>query len=861
MKIKPSSKIGFNTTKPTHSKLKKEKNIDEYNHKSSQRQNIPTEQTEINVTSELAASTLYVKSSGDPTLCWNREIDNVKSNPVPLHIREKISPKAIIEGLRTSRKQTRIFESFNGFEPGAKYRYYDHRSKGNWQNRLIRGDSARVLSALASEDLEGEIQTIFFDPPYGIDFNSNFTPSLTRSSRSHLNKIKPGMELPKDPVSVKAFCDTWERKIDSYLDAMYRRLILMRNLLSNSGSIFVQIGSVNVHRMALLLDEIFGSDNKLPMITVATSASTSSDYLPEGSLYLLWYAKDKSRLKYRQLYELLNREEKIDLMSSFALIEDSSGFRKLNADDRASPSNLKHTRIFKGAGLLSQGESSTGRSENYVWGGTVYECPIGRHWSISKDGLDNLAKLNRLANVGKILVWKQYEDEIPGKKINNRWFTPSRTQNKRYPVQTSEMIIERCILMTSDPGDLILDPTGGSGTTAAIAEKYGRRWVVIDSSPVSIATIRHYISTKIYDWYLLQDSAEGAQKEKELGGNPLVSPYKNDPSLGFVYNRVCTVSPKILGYGKTALPTLLYNNPIKASNTLRVAGPFTVESETSSYILSSLSTDDLAEINSIFAARVLDCMGNQGIQHIHSSQKIIVRDIKPVSTFDGFTHTGIRDDTSETVAILVAPDIAPADNKFVNNAIVSTKKHNIKTLIVAAFEFQPLAIKPIQNGINVIKVSINRALQQKELDVSKIDRALVMIGDPRVSIQQDNSQYVVEVLGYDVFDPVTGNLIPGDEQDVDCWMIDTDYNDKSFFAREIHYPNATSSWSKSQMNNITKMLGNDLDRTRWEQFNSLKSAPFVSKTGNIAIKIITMTGDEMMVQGSLKQLIKQTSST
>jgi len=290
--------------------------------------------------------------------------DRYDVNPAPLYIREKISPQAMIDNLKASRHQTKIFESFNGFEPGTKYRYYDHRTRGNWQNRMIRGDSARVMAALISENLKNSVQTIFFDPPYGINFDSNFNPTTEHDPTSDT-------QLPKDPISVQAYCDTWERNMDSYLDAMLRRLYLMKDMLKDTGSIFVQIGSKNVHRMAILLDEVFGSENRISTITFAKTAGKGTEhFIPDGSDYILWYVKNKNKAtqKYRDYYEIIDKEQQLELMSAYAMVEDqiTGECRKLTKDEGKDIDNLPmHLRLFQRTQLHLQ-NFSTERSMPYV---------------------------------------------------------------------------------------------------------------------------------------------------------------------------------------------------------------------------------------------------------------------------------------------------------------------------------------------------------------------------------------------------------------------------------------------------------------------------------------------------------------
>ena len=831
--------------------------IDSLEHPSRRRVSIPTEQTERDIDHGGKDYRPRVRRSSKPRLDWDRQV------PEPghvyahaLHIREKFSPQDMVERLSSMTKQSHIFDSFNGFDPpGTKFRYYSHRSQGNWQNRLIRGDSARVMASLAAlEGYAGQVQTIFFDPPYGIGFDSNFICAMRDTERS--KRVKGDMVRPKDPLSVRAFCDTWERGLDSYLDAMLHRLTIMRELLAESGSIFVQIGPENVHRMAILLDEVFGHENKVTTIVFRKSGVTSSLMIPEGSDFILWYARNRKEAakKYHQLYEPLTRHEMIDYMSSYGMIEETSrGLRKISPDEKKDPANIPSgDRLVQTHPLISMGWSEK-RSFDYERDGYTYPCPPNNHWSVSKEGLDHMAEVGRLLispnrRGSKTLRWKQYENEVPGKKINNQWMSTAPPKSLRYSVQTSEEVVKRCILMSSDPGDLVLDPSGGSGVTAVVAERYGRRWVMIDSSHVSIATMRHYLAMQSYDWYLLQDSAGGAEGEREMGGKPRKGPYTSDPTHGFVCERCPYVSAAVLAYDKPADPILLVDRPVAEKGVRRVTGPFTVESETSSYTLSRTDPDAQAQ----FASQVIGVLEMNGIDA--PGDKVEAKDIAPAATDRAYTHTGTVN--GRRGALFIAPEFSAVDNRLIDAAASDAAADGMDVMVIVAFEFQPL-VADVQGGVSVVRVSMNRALQQREVDASKIDRAFVVVGEPNIKIRPakgGRGRWTAEVVGYNTYDPRTGNTDVGAAEDVDCWMIDTDYDGESFYARDIHFPNVGAEWSERQTKNIEKLLGKDIDRERWDMFTSLKSAPFSSDTGRIAVKIITTTGDEMAKEIALDSI-------
>ena len=355
--------------------------------------------------------------------------------------------------------------------------FYRHRH--NWTNRLIAGDSLLVMnSLLEKEGLGGRVQMVYIDPPYGIRYGSNFQPFVDKQDMGG----DRDEDLTQEPETIRAFRDTWELGIHSYLAYLRDRLLLARELLDESGSCFVQIGDENVHRAGIVMDEVFGAENRLATISYATTGASSATTLPEVADYLLWYAKDKARAKYRQVYEPLTRAEIIDYFNWDVMVELPDGNRrKPTPEERFDPDRYlpEDARIYQRMPLSSRGLSTTGRSDPYEWNGRVFHSPVGQQWRVSKEGLDRLAELERLEALEEqtSLRWKKYETEVPGRQIHNIWAASMSPDDKRYVVQTATKAIQRCMLMTTDPGDLVFDPTCGSGTTAHVAEQWGRRWI------------------------------------------------------------------------------------------------------------------------------------------------------------------------------------------------------------------------------------------------------------------------------------------------------------------------------------------------------------------------------------------------
>ncbi|MYJ45210.1 MAG: site-specific DNA-methyltransferase, partial [Rhodothermaceae bacterium] len=501
----------------------------------------------------------------DPQLQWSgkQERTSFEIPTVSLHVHERIDPHTIIEAVRKRPDGAPQLSLFSTPEENPPIRqaieFYKHRQ--NWTNRLIAGDSLLVMnSLLEKEGLGGKVQTTYIDPPYGVRYSSNFQPFVSKPSPAGGDQDK---NLTAEPEQIRAFRDTWELGIHSYLAYLRDRLLLACDLLHESGSCFVQIGDENVHRVGMIMDEIFGAENRIATITYATTSGSSTKTLPEIADYLLWYAKDVKKVKYRQLYESLDRKGIIDLFNWDVMVELLDGTcRKLSDEERFDPDqNLPEgARICRRYRMTSQGASTTGRSEPYEWNGRVFPCPPGRQWSISEEGMDRLAELGRLhaAEEQARLNWKRYEEEVPGKPIHNVWAAQMSAQGKRYVVQTAIKPIQRCILMTSDPGDIVLDPTCGSGTTAYVAEQWGRRWITCDTSRVAVAVARQRLLTAVYDYFELAHPNEGV-------------------GAGFRYRSIQTVSPKILGYDEEPHQTILYDQPLTDRGKMRVAGPFTVE--------------------------------------------------------------------------------------------------------------------------------------------------------------------------------------------------------------------------------------------------------------------------------------------
>jgi adenine-specific DNA-methyltransferase len=484
----------------------------------------------------------------DPQLIWRgKDIDQteITVDAPPIYLQEQVHPKAIIEDLRAGNQRNgegggaSLFDHFGVTDDDreAEVEFYKHQKK--WSNRMILGDGLQVMASLAErEGLKGQVQAIYIDPPYGIKFNSNFQWSTT--SRD----VKDGKldHLTREPEQVKAFRDTWRDGIHSYLQYLRDRLVVARELLTESGSCFVQIGDENVHRVRGLMDEVFGEDNFVSLITFVKTSSQTDNLLAGVSDYIVWFAKDKGKVKFRRA--LKEKAVGGDGASSYKqVLSDHSERRPLTVGEKMEPASIPDGwRLFAPDNLTSQ-SPGTRFPVNYE-GRTFF--PTG-YWKTEEASMPSLLASRRVVPSGKTLRYVRYFNDYPVYPFANNWDDTSGGvgADKTYVVQTSTKVVQRCLLMTTDPGDLVLDPTCGSGTTATVAEQWGRRWITIDTSRVALALARARIMGAKYPWYLLADSAEGQKKEAEVTrSGPATADTYNDIRHGFVYNRVPHITLK-----------------------------------------------------------------------------------------------------------------------------------------------------------------------------------------------------------------------------------------------------------------------------------------------------------------------------
>ena len=781
----------------------------------------------------------------DPHLSWAGKTEGTSFTvpTVSLHVHERIDPRTIIEAVRKGNGQVQGQGSMFGESLPLRKAIEFYQHPHNWSNRLIAGDSLLVMnSLLEKEAMGGQVQMIYIDPPYGIKYGSNFQPFVEQ------REVTDGKDehLTGEPEMIKAFRDTWELGIHSYLSYLRDRLMLSRELLTPSGSCFVQIGDENVLRVGLLMDEIFGAENRVTIISYATTGGSSANTLPDVANYLLWYAKDRSQIKYRQLFELLDRKGIVNLFSSYCFVELSDGrTRKLFKEEMVNPDEHlpKEARLYKRMNLTSQGWSLTGRSKPFKYMGKIYNCKSNEHWRVSHLGLDRLAEIGRLDSLetSDNLMWKWYEKEVPGRRINNFWHTHMAAHNKKYVVETARKTVERCILMTSDPGDLVFDPTCGGGTTAVVAEQWGRRWITCDTSRVALTLARQRLMTSNFDYYELAQPKEGV-------------------GSGFEYRTVPYVSAKTLAYDEEPQVTTIYDQPLKDGKKSRVAGPFTVEAVPAPVVASldeSLDEPVPADESvarggeSVRQAEWRDELLKTGLRGTDGKRISLTR-LEPLPVPD--LHAEGETSDGRRLAVSFGPVYAPLETRQVERAIEESRKLGPppELLVFAAFAFDPEAAKDIEEsnwkGMTLLRAQMNSDLLTDDLKKGRSgNESFWLVGQPDVHVEPAGDEhFIVEVLGFDYFDTRTGQVTSGGADKIAVWMLDPDYDGRSLFPRQVFFPldgkKANGGW-----NRLAKTLRGQIDQSRIEAYRGTVSLPFkAGEHRRAAVKVVDNRGVESL---------------
>jgi len=855
--------------------------------------NIPTGQQAHLVDIEEAHPNqlLYPRDTSlDPQLVWKGKDkldgEDLSIPGVPIYIQEKIDPRAIVENLRKTaisgqpEPELTLFNDFDGMndlDAIEKIDFYQH--EGNWQNRLILGDSLIVMASLAEkENLRGRVQMIYVDPPYGIQFGSNWQVS-TRNKNVQDGRVEAAS---REPEVVKAFRDTWELGINSYLSYLRDRFAVARDLLTETGSLFVQIGDENVHLLRSVLDEVFGTANFNSQIVVRKTTGDSSTLLGATVDYVLWYGKDKSQTKYRQVFTKRSddAERRYD-----QVLEHDGLVRPVTANERDGTMPLPTgARLFQLGDLTSPGPPGVNGLNVFAFEGKNF-TPGAGHFKTNEEGMKRLevAKRIQVTGGGASIRYRRFADDFSLATLGNLWndisgAVQSRSDPKVYVVQTSTSLVERCLLMTTDTGDLVIDPTCGSGTSAVAAEQWGRRWITIDTSRVALALARTRLMSMRFPYYVLADSEEGIKATVRIRGRaPSMASVNNDIRKGFV----CQVAPRVtlgaiahneeikLGMTDDEIKSViaryadievLVDQPIVDKKRVRVTGRFTVESLSPHRTLEAPDDETSGIGESVqFETMILDNLRKAGVQNTFKGEKIVFSRLEARQGGEWIQAEGEFDEDGGSVrrvAISIGPEFGTVGAEQVALAAQeATRGVPFDVLLVTGFAFDPNAwekakeINPevAEKNLGKLRVLLVRAnpdlaMGNELLKKTGAGNLFMVFGEPDIEISRTGDEIVVELKGLDVYDPTTGQVRSASTADIACWFIDTNYDGTSFFVRHAYFTGGQKPYES-----LAKTLRAEISAEGWASLYSTTSRPFpVPETEKIALKVINHYGDEVL---------------
>ncbi|MDD3529551.1 MAG: site-specific DNA-methyltransferase [Gallionellaceae bacterium] len=859
-----------------------------------------------------------LKRLQSPYLNWSGKAEggSFEVDTVSLHVHERIDPASILAVVRKrlkGEKEGKLVGGFQGDLFTAPFEnlplrdaidFYKH-EKG-WSNRLVAGDSLLVMnSLLKKEGMAGQVQTIYIDPPYGIKYGSNFQPFTNKRDV----KDRKDEDLTQEPEMIKAFRDTWELGIHSYLTYLRDRLLLARELLHESGSVFVQIGDENTHLVRAMLDEIFRRENFVDQIVFQTSSGRVSEGLDGVYDVILWYAKNKKEAKFRKLRKERTAQQ-LDTAYTYLQLPDGS-YRPMTKLERDGAVDLPiEAKRFRPGQTQSQ---TGGDSSRFMlsYEGKAYMPPAVGGWRTSEVGFKRAAKSSRLMSRGNSIAYRLCDDDNPYIQMSNIWTDTvfvSFGSDKSYVVQTNPLVIERCLLMTTDPGDLVLDPTCGSGTTAFVAEKWGRRWITCDTSRVAVTLAKQRLMTASFDYYELRYPHEGLKGGFIYKTVPHVTlkSIANNPEIDEIHERMHpAIEAALANLNKAAKESLnewevpfdfpadwpesarqpfdafhaarqamqkqmdasiaahadqetLYDQPQVAKNKLRITGPFSVEAVPFPSVKSLDESRQPEEADAGIARS-----GESARQHTWRDEllKTGIRGkggqmlkFADLETLPGtaYLHGVGSLDSGERVVVSFGPEHAALEQRQVEMALreAETIRPTPRFIVFAAFTFDPEAAKDIDEmkwpGVTLLKAQMNTDLLTEDLKKARSNnQSFWLMGQPDVEVRKrKDGQYEVEVHGFDYFDTAKGELVSGGKGKIAVWLLDTDYDERSLFPRQVFFPMAGKSegWEK-----LKKSIRAELNEDLLDRFHGTVSLPFeAGDNRKVAVKIVDDRGIESL---------------
>lgn len=807
----------------------------------------------------------------DPELYWlgkYRNDDNatadaeIQIDTRSLYVHEDIQPERLINNLYRLREERHAPMLFSDEELGQTVvedelervaEYYHHKQK--WKNRLIQGDSLLVMNSLLQrEGMAGKVQCVYIDPPYGIKFGSNWQMKLNDRN------VKDNDEsLSGEPEMIKAFRDTWELGIHSYLSYLRDRLVTARELLSQSGSCFVQISDENVHLVRCLMDEVFGSENFVSQIIYKKTSGATSGTLASTADFIIWYAKDLQEIKCRKLY--FAKESVGEGVEGYNYVEEN-GVRlsvkewETKNKVKLDKHSIQENRLFRLSDLTSQTGGDSTRFPIEM-NGIQYRPSSTIGWRTGKEGIQILLKHKRIMVSKNVLRFVDYMDDFPYVELNNFWSDTSSNlgAEKLYVVQSGIKPIQRCILMTTDPSDLVLDPTCGSGTTAYVAEQWGRRWITIDTSRIALNIAKKRLTTALFPYYELFDE-EGKNIRQ-----------------GFKYKKVPHITLKSLANNLPPAEEILYDQPLEDKSRMRVSGPFTVETLQSYNVTSPDELDNQAdeeEENRLFQERIFAHLQANGVRNGDRSQQAVFHGMEPVaSPYLNAKGWYTDNEGHERLAyFMIGPKFGTVSRVAVNQAIKEFRSmgqaDGASWLVLLGFSFEDSINEADYNlgTFTVSKVRMHDDLMQDGL--LKKDRkagSFITIGEPDIALvrDEDGVHCHVEIRGLDIYDPIKDDVKARSVADIAYWELDDHYDGCQFVVTSMHFCGGDkkefSDWRKgldkmAKASTKTKKkaentLRLELSDELWDTLYDYRSEPIPYESGRkVCVRVVSQFGEE-----------------
>lgn len=818
-------------------------------------------EAEGNVRAAKAAAEKLRRMS-QPFLEWTgkKERSSFDLPTLPLFVHERLSTKAIIDTLQGHKRDKQMsLDLFGDPEHSITdqvLKAYEHQDR--WVNRMILGDSLVVMNSLLQyESMAGKVQMIYMDPPYGVKFGSNFQPFVRKRDVSHGDDE----DMTREPEMVQAYRDTWELGTHSYLSYLRDRLSVSRDLLGRSGSIFVQISDDNLHHVRGVLDEVFGQENFVAVINFKTMMPLESGDIESVVDYLCWYAKDKSQMKYHNLYV----HKKVGTGSEFVFADtDDGGYRRLSAEEVANfGETAGNNRVFKRSDLTSSGYTPS-CTFPITFEKKTFQTKRGKSWRTTPNGVETLKNANRLFVLGSKIYFKVYVRDFGFGSLTNQWSDTIESAGRLYVVQTTASVVQRCLLMTTDPGDLVLDPTCGSGTTAYVAEQWGRRWVTTDVSRVPLALARQRLLTATFPYYDLKD--------------------QDRPSSGFVYKRrqnrngeevggiVPHITLRSIANNEPPEEEVLVDRPELVTGVTRVTGPFCFEST----IPTPTPVEFEAEAEAPTAThteRMLEILRKSPMLRLPGNRTVTFKNVRqPAKALSLSAEATVANGRDKVVAFVFGPENGAVSERLVYDAAREANLKGYEQLFVIGFAVEAKARTFIERCTDVVGVPAVWVQATTDLTMSDLLKTMrssqifSVSGLPDVMLTKHTDQsgewkYRVHLLGVDLFDPVSmevehyGGDEAADQQRVPAWFLDVDYNDLCFHVSQAFFPR-TSAWD-----NLRRSLRGTFEDSVWSHLAGMSSEPFFAGDHQqVAVKVIDDRGNELMVVAKLSDAAVEKSA-